>query len=796
MKLSWKWLQEIVFLPVDVFTLAEKLTAAGTEVESIEGVAPNLVGAVIASVREITPHSGASHLKVAEVEWGKGSARCITAATNVKKGDKVPYGPPGAVLADGTVLGVRDFDGASSEGMMLSAEEIGLPSIQEEEGILILPPDAPIGEDVRSWLGLDDVVMELSITPNRGDLLSVLGVARECCAIIPEARLRELKIQRLGDEGEWPLPFEGIKLLHDGCLLYLLGLATDVNIAPSPMNVKVKLALSGMRPINNIVDATNLAMLLLGQPLHAFDYDRLPSPEITVRTAKDGERFMTLDGKERILTPSDLLITSGGAAVGIAGVMGGANTEVTEGTQRIVVESAIFDPIMISATSRRLGIASEAAYRFARGVDLAGARPALEYVLQLLREWGAAVPHPIVKSEARSSRGSRIVSLRGTSLKKYLLSGDMDEASKILARLGFEEVVREKDRTAFLVPTYRLDVSIEEDLIEEVARIKGYDSIPSRLPPFLRKPGEKGTEVKVQARLREIGMARGYTEVVTYSFISPDFVPLLRFKPDDPRSSAVSLLNPLSKDQATLRTSLLPGLLKAACDNVRNGWRAPIRIFEMGRVFCAEENGVLEEDHIGGVVFTGKEARILYPELLDDLLSVKADVEAFAAASGLKLSFVPGEETFAHKGQSAHILCEGKRIGYLARIKPSIERELELGASVYAFEFDLSPLTREFFPRYALGDRFPPVMRDVAIIVPKGKSADSVLGDIKRLASPLVCSIRLFDVYEGQGIPEGQRSLAFSLEYKSPERTLSDEEVEEHHRNLRAALSREGYIVR
>ena len=193
MKLSWKWLQEIAFLPVDVFTLAEKLTAAGTEVESIEGVAPNLVGAVIASVREITPHSGASHLKVAEVEWGKGSARCITAATNVKKGDKVPYGPPGAVLADGTVLGVRDFDGASSEGMMLSAEEIGLPSIQEEEGILILPPDAPIGEDVRSWLGLDDVVMELSITPNRGDLLSVLGVARECCAIIPEARLRELK---------------------------------------------------------------------------------------------------------------------------------------------------------------------------------------------------------------------------------------------------------------------------------------------------------------------------------------------------------------------------------------------------------------------------------------------------------------------------------------------------------------------------------------------------------------------------------------------------------------------------
>ncbi|NLB84290.1 MAG: phenylalanine--tRNA ligase subunit beta, partial [Synergistaceae bacterium] len=477
MLITWNLLKDILSIPASVEEVAERLTLTGCEVESLTRPGEKLSGVRITRINSLAPHPEKETLWVAEMDDGKGTAPVVTAAPNLSGGDYVPWGRPGAVLADGTVLGAKDFGSVRSEGMLLSAEELGVPQAADEFGILRLPKDAPIGEDASSWLGLDDVVLDLSVTPNRGDLLSLLGVAREVYALFPGSKWKKnpADLPDCGVAKAWPVPFQGITLKTPGCSRYCLGLVTDLKAGVSPLRVRIALSLLGMRPISPMVDATNLAMLTLGQPTHAFDALRLPAPEITVRASRPGEEFTSLDGKEHVLTEEDMLITSGDVPVGLAGVMGGENSEILPETNTVFIESASFDSLSVSRTSRRLGIPSEAAFRYARTVDRKLAPVALRYIFSLLEEWSAGTTGFAIIDSTDCPEVERTVPLSRAKLRKILLTDDLDEASAILNRLGILEKSSSHEERFFSVPSWRPDISIEEDLLEEVGRVRGYN---------------------------------------------------------------------------------------------------------------------------------------------------------------------------------------------------------------------------------------------------------------------------------------------------------------------------------
>ena len=792
---SLNWLKELVDIPVDVPTLAQRLTDTGVEVEGLEVPVPLFRGAVTARIASIAKHPDRPDLFVLYVDAGSRKGACVTAAGNLKEGDMVPWGLPGCVLADGTEVSTRDFQGVVSEGMVLSAEEIGLPGIADEFGILRLGEGFTRGEDARKALGLDDTVLELSITPDRGDLLSMVGMAREISAIFPEARYRGIspvippRAPMLDD-------FEGITLVDPGCPFYALGSIEKVRIMPSPVKARIRLLLSGMRPISNVVDATNLVMLLVGQPLHAFDDARLPAREITVRLARGGEMILTLDGKTRVLDGEDLLITSGGKPVAVAGVMGGEESEISDGTTRVLLESAHFDSIKVSRASRKLGIPSEAAYRFSRFVDPCKAKVALAVAMDMMAAWGAGVPGGWIAA-GETLQKERKVALTSAVLGKIIGTGDLDMATAILGRLGISTDDRDSSIRFYRIPSFRPDISIEEDLIEEVARIRGYDKIEAILPPVMHATGDITDRMRAERAVRSTAMARGYSEVVTYCFVPPAAVAMLRFPESDPRSSPVVLSNPLSVDMSVLRTTLAPGLIQALLKNISSGWRRAIRIFETGMVFFGKGQEVEEIFRLGGCVCPGVDNRSPWGEQeTEDFHSVAADIEAIFASRGVALDLVPGSEPFGHVGKTARILAGGNDIGYLLTLKPEIESEMELPAPVFLFELDMEPLVHNGKAAFGEVRKYPPVFRDISLVVKEGVYSSEVLVLLRELGGRLLEDVRLFDIYKGKGIPEGHRSLAYTLAYRDPEKTLRDDDVDQIHGKLRDKLVQRGIRLR
>lgn len=803
MLISWKWLNEFITLPADITLeeVAERLTITGCEVESIERPCSFLSGVLTAKISELKKHPTKDSLFVAILDTGSSEAICVTAATNLSAGDVVPYAAPGAVISGDLTLTSMDFSGVTSEGMMLSAEEIGLPDVADEFGILRLPADTPIGEDFTTFFGLDDTILEISITPNRGDLLSVLGLAREIHALFPGSELKELEVEDCGVSEEWPVPFKGITLDHPDCLSFSMGLATDIKIGPSPLRARILLSLMGMRPISNIVDVSNLTMLLTGQPSHAYDLELLPEKEITVRLAVENETLVTLDGKTHTLTGEDLIITSGGKAVGIAGVMGGENTEIKDNTRTVALECASFASPRVSRTSRKLGILSEAAYRYSRSVDPQKVIPSLKYALKLFKEWGCAkVVYKHFESVESSAPTEVEVPLRASTMKRILLWDDMAEAAKILSRLGIRKLREEGERWIFSVPTFRPDISIEEDLIEEAGRIRGYELVEPRLPGSLAEKGALDPVSAIQAEMRQLFLSRGYTEVVTYSFV-PKGVPEEYFLPStDPRSYPVELANPLSSDLSCMRTMMIPGLLSSLMDSVKNGWRKNVRIFEMGRVFLRKEtesDQFDEIERISGLVYAGSDRRSPYGDSqFDDFFSVKSDIIALGQSSGVKLDFRQGNEPFGHAGQSADILSGDQKVGYLVRLKPLLEQKLNVDSPVYLFEIDLEVYLNGSLTQFRDIPPYPAVYRDISLLAEKETPSMDIIQEIMDIAGDLLWDVRIFDIYEGKNIPEGKRSIAFSLAYRSWERTLKDVEVEQIHGLVRKGLQNTGYILR
>jgi len=802
MLISWRWLNEYLDLGgTDIETVAERLTMTGCEVESIETPCELLSGILIARIEKLYPHPKAEKLFVAEVMASTGRFTCVTAAPNLAQGHLVPYAPPGSCLSDGTVLEAKEFSGIVSEGMLLSAEEIGLPDIADEFGILILPEDTPLAEDFKSYFGLDDMVMDISITPNRGDLLSILGLAREVHALFPASEIKALDQELNGDSGDWPVHFAHIKLEDEGCTTYSLAFADEIRIGPSPLKQRIRLSLMGMRPISNVVDATNIAMLLTGQPLHAFDLSMLPAKSIEVRSAKKGERFITLDEKEHVLSEGDMLITSGNIPVGIGGVMGGQNSEINEETSQVVIESAHFLAPRVSKTSRRLGIHSEAAYRFARGVDRAKTDPSLDHVLRLISEWSNARCFKKKMTVKGKTSTKTSITLRVSSLKKVLLWDDLSEAAKILERLGFEITSINDVALEAVVPSWRPDIAIEEDLIEEVGRIRGYDLIKPRLPGKLHIGGNEGALYSTQRKVRQVALSRGYTEAVTYSFISPEFRTQMNLAKDDLRSHPLQLSNPISQQMVCMRTSMLPGLLNALSNSIKTGWRQEIKVFEMGRIFLLTESdkteSLREVETIAGLVFPGLDRRTPYPQALEeDFFSVKGDVTAILRSCELAPMFERTEESFGHSGQTAAIIINCRCIGKLLRLKPSLEADLEIEGPVFYFEIELDQLMENRSPLFRDISQYPAVYRDISLLVESGIESEEICNIIREMAGSLLWKVRLFDIYQGKGIPEGYRSLAFSLAYRCEDRTLNDQEVEKVHENVRDQLVKKGFQLR
>ena len=686
--------------------------------------------------------------------------------------------------------------------MMLSAAELGLQDVDDPSGLWILPTDARPGDSAASLYHIGDVILDVSITPNRGDLLSVLGMAREINGLYPKSILKTPEwLRPFKQEKTWPEEFGKISLPDKGCLCYRLGLATGAKMKQSPLTVKVDLAHMGMRPIINAVDVTNYVMLMLGQPLHAFDLNTLPAREITVRAAHDGEKMQTLDGKERLLTERDMLITSGGEAIALAGVMGGQQTGINDDTSTIVIESACFSPIRVGHTSRRLGINSEAAFRFSRTVDPNLSQTALIAATNLIRSWcDAEVDYKPLAAENEISKPTQ-VKLTRKKLSTYLDFDNMNEAQKILEGFGIEYQHGNDEEKIFTPPTWRPDISIEEDLIEEVGRYIGYNDVAERLPGEMPKRADIGEGMEISGFVRNILMARGYTEVITYSFLPEDFPEKLRLSSDDIRAKTLKIANPISRDQMAMRTTLIPGLLMGLKTAVTSGWRDPVRIFEQGKIFLTDpEREHIELDHVAGILFNGLDTRSPFDNRSENFYNVKADVEALIMSRGFTPVFKTGSEPFMHSGQTAEIFVDDKKIGFVGRLKPALEQELDVNG-VYVFEIDLTVLTQRRKPEFTPDSQFPASFRDISLLVSIDKSNDSVMKDIrdsvKEISTELKLEkLRLFDIYEGKGIPEGFRSLAYSLSYRSDERTLTVEEVEEVHNKVREVLKQKGYTIR
>ena len=797
MLISWELLKN--FIDIEPLTLtpeelAERLTFSGSEVEGITYTAGKLSGVVAARIDALEVHPSESKYYVAHLNTGTGEHVCVTSAKNMKQGDYVLYAGSGAVLPGGTVMGIRDFAGIQSFGMMLSAEELGLHDVDDPSGLLILPDSARPGDDAKKLFHIDDVILDVSITPNRGDLLSHLGMAREIKGLYPRSILKSPEwLRPLKQENDWSENFGTISLPDKGCFNYRLGLATGAKIHDAPLTAKIDLAHLGMRPINNAVDVTNYVMLMLGQPLHAFDLNTLPEREITVRAAHEGEKMITLDEKERSLITTDMLITSGGEAIALAGVMGGLQTGINDDTSTIVIESASFSPVRVGQTSRRLGINSEAAFRFSRTVDPSLSRIALTAASTLMRDWcGANVDYHPLSSENATSE-PKTVKLTRKKLMTYLSFDNMNEAERILEGFGIKYTGDNK----FLPPSWRPDITIEEDLIEEIGRFRGYNETENTLPGEMPKRADIGESMSLSSSVRNILLSRGYTELMTYSFLPVDFPEKLRLPDDDIRSHVKTLANPISRDQMAMRTTLLPGLLMGMKNAITSGWRNPVRIFEQGRVFVNDS----EPEHIAGLIFNGVDTRNIYNDKSEDFYDIKSDIEALIMSRGYQAVFKAGSEPFTHSGQSTKIYVDGVNIGFAGRLKPALEQELDVN-KVYVFEIDLTTLTNPRKPVFKPASQFPAVNRDIAILVSLDKNNSDVMKDIYSSVSEAgnselnLESLSLFDIYEGANIPEGFRSLAYTLSYRSGSRTLTDSEVDSVHNQVRENLKRKGYVIR
>ncbi len=794
MEISLEWLKDYVALPADVASTAAKLTAAGLEVEGQRNPAEGLQGVLVAQVKEAVPHPNAEKLQVTQVDIGASALlQIVCGAKNFKVGDKVPLATTGSVLPGGLSIGRAALRGVDSFGMLCSAKELGLP--EGEDGLLILDPSLPVGTPIAQALGLDDTILSLNVTPNRPDALNHLGVAREVSVVTGQPL--QLPMATPVEQGEPANAVLSITIEDpERCARYAARVIEGVKVGKSPEWLERRLESVGVRSINNVVDVTNYVLMELGHPLHAFDLEKLAGGRIVVRTAKAGEEIQTLDGKQRKLDPTDLVIADAERAQAIAGVMGGAHSEVDEKTTRVVLESAWFLPSTVRKSARRHGLHSEASHRFERGADVGVVPFALDRAAKLIAELSGGTVRPGQVEQVARQLPAREVSLRHGRIAEVLgVEVAWPEALRILIALGFDVVREAEDVTRLRVPTARVDVEREEDLIEEIARIHGYDRIPVVLPRGSGALAPEPKPLEAERRLRQALAGQGLDEVVNYAFVSEKALRAV-----GEAGPFISLLNPLSAEQAVMRTSLFPSLLENLSRSLRHQAES-LRFYEVGRTYHRDPEGgqgrrpaAREVAEVGGLLhglrsgrsWTAKDERI-------DFYDAKGAVEAALSALHVEgVRFEPRrDDPSLHPGAAASVVAaDGVVLGRVGQLHPRVARALDLPEDVFLFSLELAPLLEraQLVPQASALPRFPAVLRDLSVVVPDAQPVEAIRALILEVGQPLVEDARVFDVYTGANIPEGHRSLAFAIRYRSAERTLQDAEVGEAHQRIVAEV--------
>ncbi|MBI4228086.1 MAG: phenylalanine--tRNA ligase subunit beta [Deltaproteobacteria bacterium] len=782
MRFTLSWLKDYVDFDASPEELAERLTMSGLEVETLEYLGKGLEEIVIAQILDLSPHPNAPKLLLCVVSDGTNNYKIVCGAKNMGVSDKVALAKPGTRLPksvkfpEGITIESSRIRGELSEGMLCSEIELGIGDY--DEGIIVLPEPSEVGSTIVKPLGLDDVVLEIGVTPNRPDCLSVIGIAREVAAAFgSEVKYPKFRLLEDGDEID---RLAAVDVLDsEGCPRYSCRVITDVNIAPSPNWLKTRLENSGIRSINNIVDVTNFVLLEWGQPLHAFDYDLMEGHKIIVRSANEGEVIQTLDGLERALTNEDLLICDASKPIAIAGVMGGASTEVSYTTRNILLESAFFSPVRVRRTSRRTNLKSESSYRFERQVDINGVIKALDRASELMRELaGGAVssgaidvyPSPVSRRKIKlSAKG--LNDLLGTEIKP-------DEIRKIMERLDIEGKAAKGEELTFMIPTFRVDITREVDLIEELARHYGYNKIPTTLPSVVMKTEGLKIEKIIENRIKQILTSYGFLEVINYSFDDPEYLGLFNY------TKPLQILNPLSNEGSVLRTSLFSGLMRNVSLNL-NRQINDIRVFEIGRVYIPEGNGLPKEITKIVVAATGERQEELWEKAEFDFYDLKGVLERIFELHSLtkRLRFEQTRQVgFLHPGKSSRVLIQHEEIGFLGQLHPELLEKMDISQRVYVFEINLDKLAG-----YYIGEelqfrpipRFPFVRRDIAIVVDEELPAGDIVGEIRRVESELIEDIGVFDVFKGGAVEKGKKSVAVSMILRATDKTLTDEDVNE-----------------
>ena len=792
MKIPLNWLKEYIDLEVGVDELCDKMTMLGLEIESVERLGEGIQHVVVGEILSIEPHPGADKLVVCKTNVGADEpAQIVCGASNMKVGDKVPTALVGGTLPGGFKIGKRKMRGVESQGMMCSAHELGLG--EDHEGLLILEGDFRVGEDVKPRLGLDEVVLEIEVTPNRGDWAGLIGIARELGAAyglshsLPALRLQESS-KKAADVSSVTID------APDLCPRYIGRLLSGVTLGPSPQWMAQRLIAAGQRPINNIVDVTNYVLLETGQPLHAFDTQKLHEQRIVVRRAKDGETIKVIDQTEHKLTPEMLVIADGKDPVAVAGIMGGFDSEVGEGTTEVFLESAYFDPVSVRRTARALNTITEASQRFQRGVDIEMADFASRRAAQLMCEVAGAELHKGALDEYPNPPERKAITLR-FNRTNALLGCDVppETQQKCLESLGFDLASTNSGSLTFTVPTWRHDATQEADLIEEIARLYGYDNISATLPKVRSVEEVYAPEQKPLRTLRNYLTHVGLTEIVNWTFLDPE--DLRKASLEGQLSNAITLENPLSEKHALMRTSLIPALLHTASDNLRKN-RSNVRIFEIGPIYTTDESETPARERLHlGIALAGQSSdkhwsRSEEPVKIYDL---KGYVEGLLTLMGAADTAFEAVDypTFA-PGSAAEILLHGNGIGHIGQVADDVLPAFELDQPLLLAELDLTSLLKKTpgAAQFSEIPAHPPSLRDIAVVVDAATPAGELQAAAQKAGGKLLQEIEVFDIYKGDQIPKGKKSVALSLRFQNNERTLTDKDTDKAWNKILKALEK------
>ena len=781
-----KWLRDYVDIDIDTQEFADMMTMTGSKVEKVDFFGKETNGVEVCKILEIEQHPDADRLKVTKVEVANGEIlQIVTNATNIKVGDYVPVARIGAVLPGDFKIKKGKLRGVLSEGMFCGAEELTIPSAfvedHKKDGIYILDhqDSFELGMDVRDVLGINDALIEFEITSNRPDCRSIIGIAREAAVTLgKELKYPEIKVQACDEE----MSFE-IDIQTDLCKRYCGRVVKDVKVGPSPYWMQRKLIEAGMRPISNIVDITNYVMLELGQPLHAFDLDDIKYNKMTVKMAEEGEKFTTLDGVERTLTSDMLVIGNQDKTLDLAGIMGGENSEIKDTTTSIFIEGASFAKENIRATSKKLGLRTEASSRFEKGIDINLAEEAVNRACQLIEELGCGTVLNGMLDYYPQKEEIQKVTVNPVRINKLLgVNVPMDQFINILESLEFKCNLVSSEVLALEVPTFRLDITEDADILEEIARIYGYNNIPSASLEGNATAGVKTDKQKFIDNVKSNSIACGLNEILTYSFVSPRGVDKINLPANDEKRNFVKIMNPLGEETSVMRTTLIPNMLDVISTNISHKVEE-VSAFECGNTFIPQE-GLPIETKKYCVGMYGKEV---------DFFVLKGVIESVLNNVGLKGYEIEPETTNLtfHPGRCAKIVYNNIYIGTFGELHPDVIENYNLGQRVYVAEINIDTvfenlnLTKSYNPL----PKYPSTSRDIALIVKDEVFVKQIEDIIKANGEDLVESYKLFDVYKGAQIEEGHKSIAYSITYRSKDKTLTDEDVAKVHEKILSELS-------